>query len=157
MYEKRLKICRNLYDNNVKRVGKVYISKTHSGYRRMFYIYYYDNTRRQIKYARYLKERNIGHKLSKKYEIDHVDENTLNDNISNLKIKTKINHLKKHHIGMKRSKKSRKKMSVSQKGNKNALGKKYSESTKMKMRERWLKFRIKRNEELAKKFGQPWL
>jgi len=193
MYLKRLKICKKLYGENIKRVGKIYI--THG--RRMFYIYYKNTEtryRKQVKFARYLKEKEIGHKLSKKYEVDHFDENTLNDNISNLKIKTKSNHLRKHHLGMKYSKESKIKIGlksigrkwsierkieqgIKMKGNKYRLGMLHSDESKKKMSlikigkhhnedtkkklskinlKLQAKLRLKRNEELAKKFGEPW-
>ena len=74
----------------------------------------------------------LGYK--KDYDIHHLDENTMNNSLSNLVYLTKSEHSKIHNkIGKKLSVETRRKMSDSKKGNKNMLGKHHTEETKQKI------------------------
>ena len=73
---------------------KAYIREDSKGRRRVDLI---NNSkdRTTISYARYLMCINIGYILDKAYEVDHIDGDCNNDDISNLQILTKEEHLKK--------------------------------------------------------------
>ena len=52
-------------------------------------------------------------------------------------VMSKVEHIKLHHTGSKRSEEARKKMSEADKGKQKWLGKHHTEETKQKMREAW--------------------
>lgn len=70
----------------------------------------------------------------KGFVVHHKDEDTLNDHISNLELLTISAHITFHRLNL--SEETRQKMSMSQKGNKNSLGKTWSKESKAKMSER---------------------
>ena len=111
----------------------------------------------------------VGYK--KGYDIHHIDENKMNNSLSNLVYLTRSEHVKIHSNGNKNmlgkhhseetkrklseanknmSEETKKKMSEVHKGNKNMLGKHHSEETKRKMSE------AKKNmsEETKRKIGE---
>ena len=73
---------------------KAYIREDSKGRRRVDLI---NNSkdRTTISYARYLMCINIGYILDKAYEVDHIDGDCNNDDISNLQVLTKEEHLLK--------------------------------------------------------------
>lgn len=73
---------------------KAYLREDSKGRRRVDLINS-RNDRTTISYARYLMCVKIGYVLSNDYEVDHIDGNCNNDEISNLQILTKEEHLKK--------------------------------------------------------------
>lgn len=78
-------------------IGKPYIASK-SGRRVVRMI----NPKGKIKwtsYARFLMEIELGYKLSIKVDVHHIDENKLNDVISNFEIKKKEEHTRYHHLG----------------------------------------------------------
>ena len=75
----------------------------------------------------------LGYK--KDYDIHHIDENKMNNSLSNLVYLTRSEHIKMHNKGKKLSEETKKKMSEVHKGNKNMLGKQHSEETKKKISE----------------------
>ena len=76
----------------------------------------------------------LGYK--KDYDIHHLDENTMNNSLSNLVYLTRSEHTKIHSNGKILSEETRRKMSKAKKGEKHPLyGKQLSEETKRKMSE----------------------
>jgi hypothetical protein len=145
----RLKICKKLYGDVIS-VSKVGLNKNSN--RRYFYIKFSNGKKIQKRYYRYLKEKEVGHKLSKIYHVHHIDTNSSNDLKFNLKIKKNGKHMSDHMTGK----------------NHPLYGKHHNSNTKRKISSAklgksnpklskfYLKLRMKKNEELAKKFGQPW-
>ena len=56
-----------------------------------------------IMYSRLLMQEKIGRLLTKDEEVDHIDENCMNDNIDNLLLMSKTEHRAMHHayVGLK--------------------------------------------------------
>ena len=75
----------------------------------------------------------LGYK--KDYDIHHLDENKLNNSLSNLIYLTRSEHAKIHSNGKILSEETKKKIGEAKKGNKYMLGKHHTEETKQKMRE----------------------
>ena len=72
--------------------------QTHSNGRKYICLYNSNNDRTLISYARYLMSIKIGDFIPTGYEVDHIDNNKLNDSIDNLQIVTKeFNRLKEHY------------------------------------------------------------
>lgn len=129
----RLKICRRLYGNNVRKVGKIYIT----GNRRNFCIYYknnYPKYRDVIVYADYKMEKKLGRLLRDDELVHHDNENTLCDKYWNLKVEIRGPHSKYHNLGKILSKETRNKMSISKIGKNNPnFGKIFSSETRRKI------------------------
>jgi NAD-dependent SIR2 family protein deacetylase len=51
--------------------------------------------RTTISYARYLMSINLGYIVPPEYEVDHIDNDKTNDDISNLQLLSKVDNLKK--------------------------------------------------------------
>lgn len=60
---------------------------------------------KQIPYAKYLMEQHLGYELPKGQEVDHKDENCMNDVLSNLQVLTKPVHTAKTNRNRIRKKK----------------------------------------------------
>lgn len=81
-----------------------YRSKWRFGYlrvssegRRILDLYNSDQDRTTISYARYLYGVKLGYEVPSEYEVDHSDENRLNDDVNNLQLLTGVeNRLKSH-------------------------------------------------------------
>lgn len=56
-----------------------------------------NGTRKTTAYARYLMECFLNRELSEEETIDHIDGNSLNDEISNLQILSRADNAKKHN------------------------------------------------------------
>ena len=74
-----------------------YVNPSSDG-RRTLVLIKHDGTKTSTSYARYLKQVEIGMFLDKRLEVDHIDENKLNDNISNLQVLTKQENIAKQNI-----------------------------------------------------------
>jgi hypothetical protein len=75
---------------------KVYGPYIDKGMQRRVVILIYDNGVRETKsYARYLMEQHLGRKLEDWEEVDHIDDDKLNDDISNFQILTKVENIRK--------------------------------------------------------------
>lgn len=72
-----------------KRPGK-------SKLRRHVILLYPDGTRKNTSYARWLMEEHLGRELTPAETVDHGDENTLNDSISNFAIMSHAQNCQKH-------------------------------------------------------------
>lgn len=122
LHRKRLKICRRLYGDNIRKVGKICIWGDGSGYLRRYFNFFYYNDgparKRLIIYAVYKIEKKLGHILENGLEVHHKDKNKLNDKYSNLEVKTSSKHIRDHMMG-----------------NKIWLGRNHSEESKQKMSE----------------------
>lgn len=55
--------------------------------------------RTTISYARFKYSRKIGQPVSKEFEVDHIDDNKLNDKLSNLQLLTRLHNTRKSHPG----------------------------------------------------------
>ena len=66
-------------------------------------------------------------------DIHHLDENKMNNSLSNLVYLTRSEHTKIHSNGKQLSEETKRKMSEAKKGNKNMLGKHHTEETKQKI------------------------
>ena len=64
-------------------------------------LYNNDKNRSSTQYARYLLAVKLGRFLTKNEQADHKDEDKTNDNINNLQILTKLEHIKKTRIKLK--------------------------------------------------------
>lgn len=136
MFEKRLKICRKLYGDNIRTVGRVYIEKIRNKKtgkitkRRRFYLYFYNNDpvrQRGVYYADYKMEKKLGRLLKDGEVVHHDNESTLCDKYWNLKVKLRGPHARHHMLGKHRSEETRIKISEAR------IGMKFSEETKNKM------------------------
>lgn len=58
-------------------------------------LYNSPSDRSTISYARYLKCVDLGYILTEDYEVDHRDNNCTNDDLDNLNVLTKEEHLKR--------------------------------------------------------------
>ena len=76
---------------------------------------------------------NLGYKFG--MDIHHLDENKLNNSLSNLVYLTRSEHTTLHNKERTFSEETKNKMSEAAKGNKNMLGKHHSEESKQKMSE----------------------
>lgn len=56
------------------------------------------NKRRTILYSKYLMSLYVGRILTKEEEVDHIDDNKLNDDLSNLEIVTHEENRRRHSI-----------------------------------------------------------
>lgn len=63
--------------------------------RKLVILVNFNNTRKTISYARYLMSCHIGRYLSDNEQVDHIDNNPLNDIIENLQILSQIDNIKK--------------------------------------------------------------
>ena len=97
-----------------------------------------------IKLHRYLMQLHLGGKLKEDQIVHHVDGNKQNNDINNLVILSKSQHMSIHQKGKKKSEQHRMKLSEVNKGKKMSLqssikkslankGKKRSDQTKQKM------------------------
>lgn len=71
-----------------------YLRQNREG-RRVIDLYNSDKDRSTVSYARYLMSCHVGRYLTTEEEVDHVDQNPTNDEISNLQILSTEDHLKK--------------------------------------------------------------
>jgi predicted RNA-binding Zn-ribbon protein involved in translation (DUF1610 family) len=60
--------------------------------RRIVILAYDDGTRKTTAYARWLMEQHLGRTLDEDEEVDHIDEDKLNDTLSNLQVLPKADH-----------------------------------------------------------------
>ncbi len=60
-------------------------------------IVYSDGARRVVSYPKWLVEEYEGRLLEEHEEVHHIDEDYTNNDLSNLEIRDKIDHLKHHH------------------------------------------------------------
>lgn len=93
--KERLKWCRKLYGDVIS-VGRVFKSGKPVKRRRYFIIRFRNGDVYAKAYARYLKEKEVGHKLPSHIHAHHKDRNTLNDSLKNLLRKRKRNHSRIH-------------------------------------------------------------
>lgn len=75
------------------KVYKVYHKKQKRFYAQLKHKY--TSSRTTITYAKYVMSVSLGRILEKEEEVDHIDNNKLNDDISNLQILTKKQNLEK--------------------------------------------------------------
>lgn len=64
--------------------------------RRHVILLYPDGSRKNTSYARWLMEEHLGRSLTAAETVDHDDENTLNDSITNFKILSHADNCRKH-------------------------------------------------------------
>lgn len=86
MLESKLKS--KLY--NIKTIAGPYLHKRDQ--RRYVIIYLLNGTQLSMTYARYLMQEYLGRILNSNEEVDHKDEDKLNDSIENLQVLNKILH-----------------------------------------------------------------
>jgi hypothetical protein len=72
-----------------------YLSKKEN--RRVMVLISDEGKRTSISYARYLYSLDIGELVDSKYEVDHIDNNSLNDVLDNFQLLTKAENIKKDH------------------------------------------------------------
>lgn len=83
----------DFYKNEFK---KVYII-TNKEPRRMACMIRYDNTRKVISYAKYLYTSYYKCEIPEGYDIDHINNDRMDDRIENLQILSKIENIRKSH------------------------------------------------------------
>lgn len=59
---------------------------------------YIKDTKKVMSYPKYLLEKNLGRKLNENEQVHHEDENPLNNNLDNLKVKLLGEHQREHGI-----------------------------------------------------------
>ena len=57
--------------------------------RRVILLVRHDNTKTSVSYARYLFACHLGHYINDFFEVDHIDDNKMNDNVSNYQLLSK--------------------------------------------------------------------
>lgn len=80
-----------------------YKSKYSIGYKfyhskeKRYYVQLIDdyNNRTTTSYARYLMSVKLGHFIPEELDVDHIDENTVNDAVDNLQLLTKVENIRK--------------------------------------------------------------
>jgi hypothetical protein len=67
--------------------------------RRLVIVIRDDGTRKTMSHARFLLQEHLGRELRPDEEADHIDENPLNDDLSNLQVLLKGDHRDKSSLG----------------------------------------------------------
>jgi hypothetical protein len=81
--------------NNIRKVHGPYLRKDG---RKHVVIVYNDDKKRTVSYPKFLIEQQLGRRLNINETIDHIDGDITNDNISNLQILNRIDHVTKDII-----------------------------------------------------------
>jgi hypothetical protein len=83
---------------SIRLISKPYVCRR-DGRRRCLVEYTVGNKayQRGVAYARFLMEQKLGRKLKRSEEVDHKDENPLNDKLSNLQVLTQAQNTSKSH------------------------------------------------------------
>jgi len=83
--------------------------------------------------SRIIMEKQVGRSLTKDECVHHLDKNTMNNDIENLKVLSRSDHTRLHQKGKEVSEETRGKLSESAMGNKRSLGCVRSEETKQRI------------------------
>lgn len=91
----------NPFDKSIRHIYGPYIYKDTNGskYRRRIYIVFEDSTKFSMAYARWLMSQHLQERIADTVEVDHMNEDPLDDRIENYQLLTSSDNAKKSQLG----------------------------------------------------------